>query len=575
MIRRNAGLQRKTGRRLLRLALLVSIGACPAQLPAETEWNPPQFDSMNTPAVHVLPAYPLSPEGIAKTVWRSREMPATTQVVQRWLGLVSGNSTPTLSDGQGVYSPSFPTLESGGQIESGQFGTSDSHFPIPLPPSNLLGCQAEQCQDQSLAVGVFASETGVNSVQPASGSRNAEGAGVTGSGVVTAVGTQPAKQSVVERLSDSDSQASPTEQAIDPLDLLNSLDLECSTGECSQGHGFEDRIVLELSDRDAAAETIVESQSRQPEIFRPNRPLAVSPMPTDQGLVSQPSQAGSLPVRMTEPSDSVSTEVVFSVDPAEFSSRRHAIPQAMSIPIEGSTTIDIDSMQRPPLVGMLSNLPKLHPQSEGSELTLKQLIYSESGAGEGVEPASLAGSPNALADCAVDGSMDGSEGLVTDEPAQPEVEIPTTIVESPNVVNIAVKKAVNLKTEKVLLGVSAERGEICQIIQTSDRGYTVIGLDEGATRIALISELNGERHIEIQQVNVSSTAAAGSDLSSIAENIGQSIQQLYPSSTVRITARDQKLIVQGKVDSEQTARKVLGLVRKAALVPVVDELKTY
>lgn len=130
-----------------------------------------------------------------------------------------------------------------------------------------------------------------------------------------------------------------------------------------------------------------------------------------------------------------------------------------------------------------------------------------------------------------------------------------------------------MQSVETIQGLSVEREEICQLIQSGPRTFSVVGLREGETRIAVVSDVNGQRKIEIHHVIVGSSKQTANDPATLASEVSHTISQLYPRSKIRITPRGSQLVVSGTVDSDDTAKKILSLVRKTTLTPVVDELQ--
>ena len=122
---------------------------------------------------------------------------------------------------------------------------------------------------------------------------------------------------------------------------------------------------------------------------------------------------------------------------------------------------------------------------------------------------------------------------------------------------------------------SAEHPTICKLIKTSDKSLSLIGLSDGKTRIAIVTaDEQGKPVVEVREVQVGKTGQDDGSLRQLANEISKTIASLYPSSRIEIVAEGQQLFVQGRVSSESEARKVLSLVRKTALTPVIDRLQS-
>lgn len=122
---------------------------------------------------------------------------------------------------------------------------------------------------------------------------------------------------------------------------------------------------------------------------------------------------------------------------------------------------------------------------------------------------------------------------------------------------------------------SVEHPSICQLIRTGARNLTLVGVQEGSTRIAIVSSnAEGNPSVEIREVRVLSEVGPAVSLQDLAGEISQTIANLYPSSQLEVIAHGEVLIVQGIAESEQDARKILSLIRKTTLTPVNDRIRT-
>ncbi len=140
---------------------------------------------------------------------------------------------------------------------------------------------------------------------------------------------------------------------------------------------------------------------------------------------------------------------------------------------------------------------------------------------------------------------------------------------------IGLREAVKRETKHPIHAMSVEREDICQLIQTGSRSFSLIGLREGTTRIALITDEDGQRKAEIRQVVVGRQMAAEPDLTAIADNISRTVRELYPDSQVAVDVDGQALVVSGMAESEESARAIVSLIRKTALTPVIDQVTTH
>lgn len=176
------------------------------------------------------------------------------------------------------------------------------------------------------------------------------------------------------------------------------------------------------------------------------------------------------------------------------------------------------------------------------------------------------------------------EVVTTGSSRRPLQPVEQRIVDGPSVadrqqmnnrVSVAVKETTVLASKQTIQSVSVEKPEICHAILSSGKSVTLVGLQSGETRVALISEVAGRRQVDIHTVTVTSgRSQVASDMNAIAKDISAVVSQLYPRNNLRIFARDSSIVVQGSVDSEETAKRILSLVRKSTLNPVIDDLQS-
>lgn len=141
--------------------------------------------------------------------------------------------------------------------------------------------------------------------------------------------------------------------------------------------------------------------------------------------------------------------------------------------------------------------------------------------------------------------------------------------------SVGLQESQVLSAEHLITELSVEHPEICQLMQTGEKSVSLIGMRPGSTRIALIMiNGGGERQVEIHEVSVGPSARAELGLSGLAKEISLKVAKLVPHSDVEIVAYTDYLLVHGFTPYESDAKKILALVRKTSLVPVVDQLKT-
>ncbi|MCA9159655.1 MAG: pilus assembly protein N-terminal domain-containing protein [Planctomycetales bacterium] len=141
--------------------------------------------------------------------------------------------------------------------------------------------------------------------------------------------------------------------------------------------------------------------------------------------------------------------------------------------------------------------------------------------------------------------------------------------------SVGLQESQALSAEYPIMELSVEHPTICQLMQTGEKSVSLIGMRPGSTRIALITvNGNGDRQVEIHEVSVGTSAPSELGLAGLAKEISRAVAKMVPHSDVEIVAYSDYLLVHGFTPYESDAKKILALVRKTSLVPVVDQLKT-
>ena len=137
-------------------------------------------------------------------------------------------------------------------------------------------------------------------------------------------------------------------------------------------------------------------------------------------------------------------------------------------------------------------------------------------------------------------------------------------------------EATNVETSRPITGLSIEHPELCQVLKSGERMISLVGLKAGQTRVALFTtDTDGERNIEIRDIVIAGTETRQADMKSMATDISRSVHNMYPNSRIEVIAEAEGLTVQGYASTEDEAKKIISLVRRTSLQPVVDRLATY
>jgi hypothetical protein len=139
-------------------------------------------------------------------------------------------------------------------------------------------------------------------------------------------------------------------------------------------------------------------------------------------------------------------------------------------------------------------------------------------------------------------------------------------------VRVARNGTYSMRFSHAVKQVIVEDETYCQAVVTAANEVSVIGREEGKTRIAI--QLLAKESVETTVLEVSTVATWETPVSKSAEEIARlnkSVQEMFPNAKVSIVrAEDGAVSVSGFVEDEAVARNILSLVRRICLVPVKD-----
>lgn len=402
--------------------------------------------------------------------------------------------------------------------------------------------------------------------------------------VMPAAAIEP-PESVEASLSDSDEDIN---SMVD--DLLNSVDPKVNSAIGMQAgepvaHSFSDSVTLQVAEPNDPSETDehsvmaslsdrVDSNMEHSQVLTERQPQLVKPTQSKTVRTEQTSNS-----RSSRAADSVAkSSVRSSYDPTDSrgSAYEQSVPRQVDVPavslpaqsqFENTIQQSVTSRRENQPAGLppqshtgampIGNLPIAANSSSASKTPLVPMLANNKQYPTAL-PKALQSVPASIA--ATSAPVDRPESTKS-QPARPSQ------------LRVSVKDSVTLSSVEPIRALSVEHEDICQVLQSSDKTCSVIGLREGETRVALISEVNGQRQVQVHQVTVGNAKSQANDSGSLATGISQTISQLYPKSRVKVSTRGSQLVVGGTVDSNETAKKILSLVRKTTLSPVVDELQ--
>lgn len=124
--------------------------------------------------------------------------------------------------------------------------------------------------------------------------------------------------------------------------------------------------------------------------------------------------------------------------------------------------------------------------------------------------------------------------------------------------------------------VSVDNQEICQAINAGTNEIKLIGTGIGSTRLVVWADTADNPAVRARVFTIhvdDAVTSTGDAVDDKMETLNQSIARAFPKCQVRVRQEQGQLVVAGKCGDSQSAEKILRLVRKTCLIPVVDELQ--
>ncbi|WP_442507151.1 pilus assembly protein N-terminal domain-containing protein [Novipirellula sp. SH528] len=124
--------------------------------------------------------------------------------------------------------------------------------------------------------------------------------------------------------------------------------------------------------------------------------------------------------------------------------------------------------------------------------------------------------------------------------------------------------------------VSIQDQNVCRAIASGTNELKLIGAGRGVTRLVVWADGASDDSSTVQHFDVhvqDAVEATGDSVGDKAEMLTRTIMKSFPDSRVRVKTVGDHLVISGSCTSEETATKILRMVRKTCLIPVHDELK--
>jgi Pilus formation protein N terminal region len=117
---------------------------------------------------------------------------------------------------------------------------------------------------------------------------------------------------------------------------------------------------------------------------------------------------------------------------------------------------------------------------------------------------------------------------------------------------------------------------VCQAFAAGPNQLKLIGTGSGVTRLVVWADTpdpDKPTRMRAFEIHVSEApAASGKSVQDHSAMLNQSIRQAFPNSAVSVRQKGEELIVSGRCDSDDSAKKIMRMIRKTCQIPVRDEL---
>ena len=116
---------------------------------------------------------------------------------------------------------------------------------------------------------------------------------------------------------------------------------------------------------------------------------------------------------------------------------------------------------------------------------------------------------------------------------------------------------------------------ICQAFTAGPNHLKLIGTGNGVTRLVVWADTSDSSPTSVRRfdVYVEDKAAASETTTDKATVLNESIRRAFPTSHVFVQQLKGSLVVNGYCEDEETAKKIVRMIRKTCLIPVRDEIQ--
>ncbi|MEM8670177.1 MAG: hypothetical protein AAGG48_21810 [Planctomycetota bacterium] len=115
----------------------------------------------------------------------------------------------------------------------------------------------------------------------------------------------------------------------------------------------------------------------------------------------------------------------------------------------------------------------------------------------------------------------------------------------------------------------------CQVLQVGVNELRLVGIQPGTTQLIVRATAGDSKQVQTRgfEIQVSDSATQfASPLTEQCNRLNRSLSQAFPTCQIKLTVQRDRLVIAGTCESNQQAREIVRMIRKACLVPVQDQL---
>jgi Flp pilus assembly secretin CpaC len=131
-----------------------------------------------------------------------------------------------------------------------------------------------------------------------------------------------------------------------------------------------------------------------------------------------------------------------------------------------------------------------------------------------------------------------------------------------------------LKIENTIQRVEVQSAAVCAAVKTGPNQLQLIAIGNGVTKVNLWTlDSTGQQQRELYEIQVAEVPTAQTDeLENIAATLTRSVRSAFPNSRVQVRYSSGRLVATGTCQDEESARRMLRMIRSACQMPVDDKV---